>query len=942
MNVVVRPTWIARLLGHSDVTVTGTAKGVCVESRGSSRQAVVSNIVEVRSARDWIWTTLRILEVDGTIHRVSGLRHTDAARMAVSIDLWRSHQSVVSLLAEFARPGGRDQYLTHSMGVKWVNDANKIGARATTLLVDPKLPAEPVSALRKYLSIVADMEAARRVRNDAYAKRQATRHAKFFQSGQGYSLNDRQIAAIVHDEDRCLVVAGAGTGKTSTIVGKAVHILAERLAKPREVLLLAFTRKAAEEMELRLKELTGTSVAVKTFHALGLQALAEATGKKPSLSKLAEDSKALGKAIEEFLTQLVHSGAHVAPMSEFLAFYRYPYREPSTFPTLHHYHQHIAGQDVRSLKGERLKSVEESSIANWLALHGIEYEYERNYEHDTASIQFRQYKPDFYLPGHGIYIEHFGINAQGQPPPFVADPQRYIEGMAWKRQLHKKHGTTLVESYSSEASDGTLLATLEKNLRALGVPISPLPPEGVRALLTSEEVLSPFTQIVTAFLNLYKGNAWTLDEVRSRIKASDDQRAAKFLGVFEPVLERYEDSLKAERAIDFNDMINTAVDQVAAGKFAPGYKYILVDEFQDISRGRARLVQALLAQVPDSKLFCVGDDWQSIYRFTGSDIDLMTGFAGHFGFTRRTDLQKTHRFGDKLLEASSRFVMSNPQQLRKQLLASHTSELPAVQVVSQNDQASKDTGLAEVLQRIAAADQSPRIDVLVLGRYHFLVADYKAVKSPDPRIGLRFMTVHAAKGLEADYAVILDIVGGRYGFPTEIVDDPLLDLVLAKKGSFPNAEERRLFYVALTRARIKSYVLTHDVKRSVFVDELEGREYAPFVIPSGAAARTIPCPICRGGRLDRKEGTWGFFWGCSNFPRCRATARVCPWCGVGAFVLAGKEYRCANKDCNQTAPVCPECGVGAVVQRDSRYGRFYGCTEWRSKGASCGYKRSAR
>ncbi len=168
----------------------------------------------------------------------------------------------------------------------------------------------------------------------------------------------------------------------------------------------------------------------------------------------------------------------------------------------------------------------------------------------------------------------------------------------------------------------------------------------------------------------------------------------------------------------------------------------------------------------------------------------------------------------------------------------------------------------------------------------------------------------------------------------------MMDLVLARPGSHPNAEERRLFYVALTRARHRTYVLTDDLNRSVFIDELEAPEYSGLVIASGAAARTVACPSCAGGRLRRIEGQHGLFWGCSNFPLCEAKARACPWCGAGAFVRGPAGYRCAAERCGKTAELCPSCRTGAVVPKTGPFGPFMACTEWRREGPSCGYTRS--
>lgn len=956
MEVSERSSRLAALLGAKRAHVSVRTDGISLTVAGSTEVIAYPRLRLVGAERHWPWASFVCVTTDGAQRTLRGFKRRAARTLVDAAVLLSRDAETESLLREFDAPRGRDVYLTHSMHAKWLKyaAARVEGAGSGAVATNPEWPAS--ARLKRLQGLVVDAERGREHRNVEHCERMARKHSGIFGAALGYALNKEQVAAIVHDEDRSLVVAGAGTGKTSAVVGKVAYLLEEGLAKPEEILLLAFTRKAADEMRERLDRLRYRGVDVSTFHALGTKAIAHATGAKPSVSKLAEDDHALARALTGYVDSLLREAPGQA-VREFLLRHRYPLRPLESFPTPHHHHQHVAGHDVRTLRGERVKSVQECLIADWLTAHGIRYEYEAPYEHPTASIEYRQYHPDFYLPDHGVYIEHFGVGRNQRPAPCVGDAGRYLAGMQWKRALHKERKTKLVETYSYQAFEGTLFFELQTRLKALGVAVAPLPPEEIAAVLAGEQVIEPFVRLLSSFLSLFKSNDWTLDEVRSRLAKVRDPRASAFLDAFELIRRRYEDQLAAEGAIDFSDMIARATRFAEAGKFAPGYRYVLIDEFQDISRGRARLVQALLKQVRESKLFAVGDDWQSIYRFTGSDIDLMVRFPDHFGFTRRTDLRQTHRFNKELLDASSRFVLANPQQLSKQLIASESSGVPAIEVISISDAASsastrtngdrlaadKDDavrlGVQRAFEAIAEESRDPSIDVLLLGRYSFVAEAAAKIRPADSRIALRPMTVHKAKGLEADYVIVADVVGGRYGFPTEIVDDPLLELVLAGAMAVPNAEERRLFYVALTRARRKTFLLTHDSRRSVFIDELESAAYTGLVIASGARGRTVSCPSCQGGRLLRRTGEWGQFWGCSNYPQCEQKARLCPWCGSGAFVRRSGSYECADQQCRRAAPVCPRCQIGAVVPRTGKFGPFMGCTEWRSSGPSCDYTR---
>ena len=216
--------------------------------------------------------------------------------------------------------------------------------------------------------------------------------------------------------------------------------------------------------------------------------------------------------------------------------------------------------------------------------------------------------------------------------------------MEWKRSRHAKHGTILIETFSHEKAKGKLTKKLSEKLAAHGVTLSPIPSDQVFVALREQERVDPFTDLVTTFLDHFKGAQLSFREVARRAaKAGDRPRAQAFLALFEPIFERYQEFLSGQGQIDFHDMINKATKHVEAGRFLSPFRYILVDEFQDISPGRARLLKALLDQCPDAQLFAVGDDWQSIYRFTGSDIAIMREFADHFGHTEQTYLETTFR-----------------------------------------------------------------------------------------------------------------------------------------------------------------------------------------------------------------------------------------------------------------------------------------------------------
>ncbi len=772
--------------------------------------------------------------------------------------------------------------------------------------------------------------------NNAFVANELGRSQQFFDRIEARPLTDEQRRAVVIDGDRNLVVAAAGSGKTSAIVAKAGWLLHRGYRRPPDLLLLAFARDARKELEERLRKRLGDDAApdmtVSTFHSLGLAIIGKAEGRRPALAKVAEDDRALAGLLKRIVADLRTDRTLSATLLNWFQEQFAPYRSQSEFQTWGAYWDYIRRYEIRSLKGEKVKSFEECEIANFLYLQGVNYEYERIYEHTTGTPGKGPYRPDFYLPDAAIYIEHFGIDANGKTAPFVPQ-QEYLRSMAWKRQLHAERGTTLIETFSHEHAAGTLTQNLAAKLQAHGVSLSPIPPAKVFAVLEEQGRIDPFIRLLATFLHHYKGARLTFSEVATRAaNAPDRARAAAFLAVFEPIFTRYQETLAQSGQIDFHDMIDRATDHVEAGRYRSPFGYLLVDEFQDISPDRARLLKALLDRVPGSQLFAVGDDWQAIYRFAGSDIGIMREFGKRFGDSEDLRLETTFRCADRIAAVATKFVLHNPAQLPKTVRSERKADEPRIHV-------GLPSKLKEALDRIAgdAAKHEGPSSVLVLGRYrHTLPQNRATLAKHYPSLRFDYRTVHRSKGLEADYVVLLGLCSGKYGFPAEIEDDPLLDLVLASAEGYPDAEERRLLYVAVTRARRHVFLLVENGPPSSFAVELARDGYDVTVLgrPPGD---DIPCPRCVEGRLTRRENrqSGSLFYGCSNYPYCEHRQRPCPDCGKGLVVKADGGFRCC--DCGYSIESCPKCS-GWLQTRVGQYGRFLGCTNY----PACGYTRDIR
>ena len=904
--------------------------------------------VEVRAGRRWAQVRLR--RGAGTA-AVSGLARADARTLADAVDAariewWRralapqmgTLRSVHDRLAELADP---PEYVDTEALHALMREVEAAAGGLVARWPDSLSGAPEFRMLRDILEFLDAPEEARSKANRAFVTNELARSRSLFDRIEARPLTDEQRQAVVVDERRNLVVAAAGSGKTSVIVAKAGWLVRRGYRKPSELLLLAFASDARNEMEERVRSRLGAEAArdvmVRTFHSLGMAIIGEAEGKRPALARSAESDRALFDLLKGIVADLFAEGALSEALLEWIQDQFAPYSSQHDFASWGAYWNYIRRNDIRSLKGDEVKSYEECEIANFLYLHGVAYEYEAPYEHGTATAEKRQYKPDFHLPEHGIYIEHFGIDAEGKTAPFV-DREKYLGEMEWKRRVHAERGTVLVETFSHERADGKLTRNLTKKLAAHGVTLSPVPRDQVFAALDGQGRVDSFTRLLATFLQHFKGSGLSFGDLAERARSvCDGGRAQAFLAVFRPVFERYQETLAGAGEIDFHDMINRATDHVEAGRYGSPYGYVLVDEFQDISPARARLLKALLDSAPGSKLFAVGDDWQAIYRFGGSDIAVMREFGERFGVFERVDLETTFRCADRIAALATDFVLRNPAQIRKTVRATRKAERTAVHVGLPGGQ-----GLAllkEALDRIAedAGRHAGISEVLLLGRYrHLQPLNLESLATQYPGLRLSFMTVHRAKGLEADYAVVLGLCAGKLGFPVEIADDPMLDLVLSAPEEHPNAEERRLLYVALTRARRQVFLLAEGGAPSGFVTELIGGDYDVTVFgrpPDGDVA----CPECKEGRLERRENPRdrGVFYGCSNWPYCEQSVRPCPKCGTGLLVRSGDAFRC--RDCGGSIEGCPSCG-GWLETRMGRYGRFMGCSNY----PDCDYTRNLR
>lgn len=330
-------------------------------------------------------------------------------------------------------------------------------------------------------------------------------------------------------------------------------------------------------------------------------------------------------------------------------------------------------------------------------------------------------------------------------------------------------------------------------------------------ILDSKELIA-LKKLIITFINLFKTNNYNF-KYFLKIKKNID-----LISIIIDIYYLYEEELRSTNSIDFNDMIVRAIINVK-NNYIKKYKYIIVDEYQDTSYVRYLLLKEIIKKT-GAKIICVGDDYQSIYRFNGCNLNMFLNFKKYFGYTKVLKINNTYRNSQELIDVAGNFIMKNKRQLYKKLKSSKRLYRP-IKIIYGNN-------LKKSLDVIIKKYQN----ILILGRNNFDINRFFKVDKDgyiDYRdINIRYLTIHASKGLEEDCVVIINMCDDILGIPNKIKDDKILKYVNSNKDIYPYEEERRLFYVALTRTKNEVYLLVDKRNPSIFIKEII-RNYSKYI-----------------------------------------------------------------------------------------------------------------
>ena len=881
-------------------TLTVTPEGVTYRGRSGTAAAAAEQLLKLKVRRTWFIWTLR--SPAGRLAWLPGLNRTEAEQLAREIRRAGLHDQLDAAGAWIADVDRTlDRYRREQ---RWLplEELQRLETSRPDRTLRERLTATGIWDLLEqdqadtFAHLERDLGTEVEALNEQTMRKELQSRADFFRTIERTPLTEEQAKAVVCFDNRVQLLAAAGSGKTSVMVARAAYAVARGFVRPDRILLLAFNRAAADELQERVSErfaasgIESTGVRASTFHAFGLDCIARATGRKPSLAQWVEQGQDARKILEIAERLKAEDPQFRVAWAEYRHVYgrqRYPLGEEP--PDARDPESRKPG--FNTVRGEIVKSHGERMIADWLLLNGVEYEYEKSYTVDLSDQNHRQYRPDFYYPGIDAWHEHWAIMHDGRPPQAFAG---YQESMDWKKGTHAEHGTDLIETTAAQVMrEG--LGPLASQLTERGVVLEPderrmKRPQG-RDLSVKETDLA---RLILTFMSHVKSSGLTWEDIESKLTEAGEEfavgRARVFMGIYWKIHDRWETELAQDHSIDFNDMLLQAADHVQSGRYQPPYDLILVDELQDTSRARAKLIQGLVGQ-PSRYLLAVGDDWQAINRFAGADISVMTEFEDWFGHGPQLALTKTFRCTQAICDVAREFIMKNPSQFDKEMTSAHGPGGTPVHVLGPPPPEEGDErpmtrdektrravahalkGLAEDVRKgNVTPTKGPRVTVDILGRYSF-VRESSAVGRFPANLDVTFRTVHSAKGLEADCVIVPSLISDVYGFPSAIVDDPVLALAMPRPDDYPDAEERRLFYVALTRARQRVILVTLNENPSPFIFELlqdskNGEKVTAEFIEDGVGGT---CRTCRQGHLQWKTGKFGPFLSCSRYPACDFT-----------------------------------------------------------------------
>lgn len=722
---------------------------------------------------------------------------------------------------------------------------------------------------KNILKIINDKNKLLRKHNRKYVDNKLIKYKSYFDNmfndiNKNIILDKSQREAIICDEDNLLVLSGAGSGKTTTISAKVKYLIDVKNIKPDKICVITFTKKAKEELDYKINKIFNSNVDIYTFHSLGLKIIKyyyknkdidiiDEKGQYKIIcdyikNNLFKDKDKFSLFFEAFKNKTSFSEEYKL-FDNYYDYHNYMYKRKyiNSNTTMDNYIKEQAKRRrnyLKTLNGEYCKSKEEVDIANFLYLNNIDYQYEKSYKKlDNLKI----YKPDFYIEQNNNYnyIEHFGIDKVNKTNNHYTKEEltNYLKNMKLKEKYHcdEKIEDLFIITYSKVLGKRNYLSVLKDSLIKKGYVLSKKDNNLVYERLkdTSEDryINNFVNRIVIPFISYFKRSNYKLDDFKN-IK-TDNDLLNKQISVISDIYLNYESKLREKNLIDFEDMINISykvMPYIKEKNLGVDYKYIIIDEYQDVSMQRFNLTKRI-EELFKSKIIAFGDDYQTIFGFSGSRIDLMTEFRNYLSDAKQIPIPNVYRNSQELIDVATKFINKNSKQIKKKLISNKRLINP-IELYIYNDSnyintnINKSIILSNILDKIYLSNN--KSNVLLLERYNndidtilnnnlFIRKNHENIiykKHEDMKID--YLTIHKSKGLEYDNCILINAIDDKYGFPSKIEDEEIIKLLKPKiEENIFYPEERRLFYVAMTRTKNKLYILVPKSKTSSFIREIE-------------------------------------------------------------------------------------------------------------------------
>jgi DNA helicase IV len=685
------------------------------------------------------------------------------------------------------------------------------------------------------------------------------------------SLNDRQIEAIKAEQKRILVLAGAGSGKTRTLLQKIQYLIAEKKVQPSEILAITFTKNAANEMIDRLiieADRSGEyesiifdkntpfeeknrqrlvfikkfkwieNLTIRTFHSLcykimqnygvkefdnKFKIISEDKKKDDDPMQVFSASETSFEVFHKLLIRQCENTDYLLTLKKYLLDYVIDKIHTEKFKNLNLYPD---GKIYTTLRGEKVRSKSEQYIADWLFRHSISYQYE-----PQINIKDFDFKPDFYIEEANVYLEH--VSNKSYPSKN-------------KAQQFQKGNILCVKTYEKMTEDSALF-----NL-ALDKIIKGRLSENYQKdrILSYQEEFSRYQEEVKDFIfqsiricDMLKVEGSNWDQVYTKSQEDPHERIRIFYNIALPLVKEFVVYCTNKSYLDFNDLISRTVSLFKKNKdilqkFQSQYQYLLVDEFQDVNNLQVEMIKLMLTQ--QTQLFCVGDDWQSIYGFRGSNVDCILNFDKNFKRAKTIKLNLNYRSTQNIVGASNEVIKHNKFQIEKAIFASKISNFKIVEYTGNNQEENIAFCIEKVHQLLKEGFKND--DILFLYRRSKMYQPYYfALRNEDLKVQNK--TIHGAKGLEAKVVFIVGLTDGYGGFPDIWLEDRIFQVIKPANHDSLMEEERRLFYVAITRAKDQLYLITEKGNASRFLKEIP--EQYKEIITEQAYGKKETFTICK-------------------------------------------------------------------------------------------------